>query len=327
MLAAFVETPNFDDPLSALMVGEMPEPWADEDSVKVTVQAASLNRHDLWTLRGVTQHPPLPLPMILGCDGAGLLDDGSPVIIYPGIGFPDWHAEETLDERFHVLSELHPGAMAEYIVVPRRCVFPRPAELSAAEAAALGTAWLTAYKMLFVRSGMRPGQRMLVQGASGGVSTALIQLGRAAGMEIWVTGQSERSRALAAELGAHRTFKSGEVLPEPVEAVFETVGEATWSHSLSSVRRGGTVVVAGRTSGKSPKAGLRNIFVNQLTIQGSVLGSLDDMQDLVRFVVHTGIRPKIGSVLPLSQAREGFRAMWEGQSQGKTVFTPDQASG
>ncbi|MBK5263958.1 MAG: zinc-binding dehydrogenase [Alphaproteobacteria bacterium] len=327
MLAAYTEKPNFDDPLSALIVGEMPEPLADEGSVKVRVQAASLNRHDLWTLRGVTQHPPLPLPMILGCDGAGLLEDGTPVIIYPGMGDPDWHDEETLDPRFHVLSELRAGAMAEYIVVPKRCVIPRPAEVSAVEAAALGTAWLTAYKMLFVRSGMKPGQRMLVQGASGGVSTALIQLGSAAGMEIWVTGRTDRSRALAAELGAHRTFASGEPLPEPVDAVFETVGEATWSHSLASVRRGGTVVVAGRTSGKSPKANLRRVFINQLNIQGSVLGTLDNMRDMVRFIVHTGIRPKIGAVMPLAQASDGFRAMWEGDSQGKTIFTPDQNQG
>ena len=321
MLAAYTETPNFDDPLAALIVGDRPEPAAEDGCLKVRVEAASLNRHDLWTLRGVTQHPPLPLPMILGCDGAGRLDDGTPVIIYPGIGFPDWRHEETLDARFHVLSELRPGTMADVIVVPERCVIPRPPELSAIEAAALGTAWLTAYKMLFAHSGLRPGQRMLVQGASGGVSTALVQLGRAAGMEIWVTGRSERSRALALALGADRVFESGAPLPDTVDVVFETVGEATWSHSLDAVRRGGKIVIAGRTSGKSPQAGLRRIFVNQLTVQGSVLGSLDDMRDLVRMVVQTGIRPKIGSVMPLAEARQGFLDMWEGRSVGKTVFT------
>lgn len=321
MLAAYVEIPDFDDPLNALKVGERPHPVSKPGQVRVRIEAASLNRHDLWTLRGVTQHPPLPLPMILGCDGAGSLEDGTPVVLYPGIGDPDWRDEETLDPSFNVLSELHQGTMADYIVVPERCVLKRPAELSAVEAAGLGTAWLTAYKMLFVNSGLVPGQLMLVQGASGGVSTALVQLGRAAGFEVWVTGRSAEKRALAARLGAHQVFEAGADLPRRVDAVFDTVGEATWAHSLQWVKRGGRIVLAGRTSGKDPPADLRRLFIEQITVQGSVLGTLADMRNLVRFVVNAGIRPEIGVVLPLDRAKEGFRAMWEGKTAGKTIFT------
>ncbi|MDB5582446.1 MAG: alcohol dehydrogenase [Bradyrhizobium sp.] len=325
MLAAYVEAPDFDDPLSALMVGERPVPQVPAGFVRVHMEAASLNRHDLWTLRGVTQHPPLPLPMILGCDGAGVLDDGRPVVLYPGMGDPDWRGEETLDPRFNVFSELHQGTMADMMAVPVRNIIARPPGLSAVDAAALGTAWLTAYKMLFVRSGLRPGQRMLVQGASGGVSTALVQLGRAAGMEIWVTGRTGEKRALAEQLGAHRSFEAGSELPEKVDVVFETVGEATWAHSFRSVKRGGTIVLAGRTSGKSPPANLRGLFIGQITVLGSVLGTLEDMRALIQFVASARLKPELGAVLPLERAAEGFRGMWEDRTAGKTIFTRDGA--
>src|ERR671933_2510410 len=126
--------------------------------------------------------------------------------------------------------------------------------MSAAQAAVMGTAWLTAYRMLFVKSGLRPGQTMLVQGASGGVSTALVQLGRATGMRVWVTGRTEAKRELACSLGAHQAFESGARLPERVDAVFETVGKATWSHSAKSLKPGRIVVISGATSGDATAA-------------------------------------------------------------------------
>jgi len=215
MLAAYLDEPNARDPLQALKIGQIAEPTAPSGWLRVRMQAASLNRHDLWTLRGITQHAPLPLPMILGCDGAGLLEDGTPVVLYPGMADADWHAEETLDPQFNVFSERHPGTMAEIVFAPKRCLIPRPPQLSAIRAAALGTTWLTAYKMLFSRAGLRPGQSMLVQGASGGVSTALIQLGKAAGMQVWVTGRDAEKRALAERLGAHLALEPGSPLPHP----------------------------------------------------------------------------------------------------------------
>ena len=142
--------------------------------------------------------------------------------------------------------------MAEQVAVPRRNLLPKPAELSFAEAACLPTAWLTAYRMLFVRSGLRPGQTVLVQGASGGVATALIVLGRAAGFRVWVTGRSEEKRAAALALGADQAFETGARLPERVDGVMETVGEATWSHSIKSLKPGGVIVTSGATTGLQP---------------------------------------------------------------------------
>jgi NADPH:quinone reductase-like Zn-dependent oxidoreductase len=320
MFAVYAAEPNADAPLDSLTVGERPEPEVPDGWVAVTVTAASLNMHDLWTLRGVGIKPE-QFPMILGCDGAGRLDDGTEVVLHSVITSPGWRGEETLDPKRTLLTEKHQGSFAEKVVVPARNAVPMPAGLTASQAAVMGTAWLTAYRMLFVKSGLRPGQTMLVQGASGGVSTALVQLGRAAGMRVWVTGRTEDKRALAEKLGAHATFPSGERLPERVDAVFETVGDATWSHSMRSLRPGGVIVVSGATSGPNPGADLQRLFFLQLRVIGSTMGTRDELADLLAFVANAGISPEIGLELPMERAEEGFRAMLDGDTAGKIVFT------
>jgi NADPH:quinone reductase-like Zn-dependent oxidoreductase len=320
MFAVYAAEPNPDDPLAALTVGERPEPSLPEGWVAVTVRAASLNMHDLWTLRGVGIKPE-QFPMILGCDAAGVLGDGTEVVVHSVIGDPAWRGDETLDPKRTLLTEKHQGTFAETVVVPARNVLPKPAGLSFAEAACMGTAWLTAYRMLFVKSGLRPGQTMLVQGASGGVATALVELGAAAGMRVWVTGRTAEKRAVAERLGAHATFESGARLPEKVDAVFETVGEATWSHSMRSLRPGGTIVVSGATSGPNPGAELQRLFFLQLRVIGSTMGTRDELADLLRFCEQTGTRPQIGTELPMEQAGNGFAQMLAGDTAGKIVFT------
>jgi len=320
MFAVYAAEPNPDAPLDALVVGERPEPDVPEGFVAVHVEAASLNLHDLWTLRGVGIKAE-QFPMILGCDGAGRLDDGSEVVIYPVVGDASIAGDETLDPRRSLLTERLQGTFADVVVVPTRNVLPRPAGLSAAQSAVMGTAWLTAYRMLFVKSGLRPGQTMLVQGASGGVSTALIQLGRAAGMQVWVTGRTDDKRSLAEKLGAHATFASGERLPARVDAVFETVGDATWSHSMRALKPGGAIVVSGATTGPNPGADLQRLFFLQLRVIGSTMGTRNELADLLTFVANAGITPEIGLELPLERAEEGFRAMEAGETGGKIVFT------
>src|ERR687894_97063 len=194
MLAAFVSTPAPKDPLSVLEVAERPEPEVPDGWTTVQVRAVSLNHHDLFSLRGVGL-PAERMPMILGTDAAGLDEDGNEVVVHGVVASPGWTGDETLDPKRTLFSELHQGTMAERVAVPRRNVLPKPAELSFAEAACLPTAWLTAYRMLFVKSGLRPGQTVLVQGASGGVATALVVLGRAAGYRIWVIGSTMGTRA------------------------------------------------------------------------------------------------------------------------------------
>jgi NADPH:quinone reductase-like Zn-dependent oxidoreductase len=259
--------------------------------------------------------------MILGCDGAGRLADGTEVVIHSVVADPSLGGDETLDPRRTLLTEKLQGTFADTVVVPARNVVPKPKGMSWTHAAGMGTAWLTAYRMLFTKSELRPGQTMLVQGASGGVSTALIQLGRAAGMRVWVTGRDDEKRALAEKLGAHATFASGERLPEKVDCAFESVGEATWSHSMRALRPGGMIVCCGSTSGPNPPADLQRLFFQQLRVIGSTMGTLDELRDLLAFVDTAGIVPEIGIELPLERAEEGFRAMLEGRTAGKIVFT------
>jgi NADPH:quinone reductase-like Zn-dependent oxidoreductase len=261
------------------------------------------------------------LPMILGCDAAGTDPDGNEVVIYPVITQDHWRGDETLDPRRTLLSEEHPGTFAQRVAVPKRNVIPKPAEMSFEEVVCLPTAWLTAYRMLFTRGDVKPGMTVLVQGATGGVATALTVLGNAAGARIWVTSRSQDKREQALALGADHTFESGARLPERVDLVMETVGQATWAHSIRSLKPGGKLVVSGATSGDAPAAELTRVFFLQLSVIGSTMGTRDELERLIRFCLDRDIRPTLHATLPLSDAREGFQTLLEGDVVGKIVFT------
>lgn len=321
MLAAYAARQSADDPLSGLEVGQIERPAVPEGWVRVRVRAAALNHHDIWSLRGVGL-PGERLPMILGCDAAGVLDDDTEVIVHAVISDPAWAGDETMDPRRSLLSEVYPGTLAEEVWVPARNVVPKPSELSFEHAACLPTSWLTAYRMLFTNSGVTPGGSVLVQGAGGGVATALIQLGAAAGFRMYVTSRDEAKAERALELGAVGAVGSGERLPVRVDAVMETVGAATWSHSVNSLNPGGTIVISGATSGDAPaKAELTKIFFKQLRVIGSTMGSRIELERLTHLVTTARIEPAIDSVLPLAEAAQGFAAMARGDVVGKIVFT------
>ena len=321
MLAASCVSQSADDPLSGLEVGDRPAPEAPEGWVRVDVRAASLNHHDLWSLKGVGLSPDR-LPMTLGCDAAGVTEDGREVVVHGLVGDPDWDGDETLDPKRSILSELHQGTLAEQVVVPARNCVPKPAGLSFEEAACLPTAWLTAYRMLFTQAGLQPGDTVLVQGAGGGVATAAITLARAAGLTVLATSRDEGKRARALEIGAHEVFESGARLPVKVDAVMETVGKATWAHSVRALKPGGRIVVSGTTSGADlDDAELTRIFFLQLSVVGSTMGTRDELASLVSLLDATGTRPLIDRVLPMEQAADGFAAMAGGDVFGKIVFT------
>ncbi len=320
MFAASAVAFSSDDPLSGLRLGEHAEPVVPEGWVVVDVRATSVNHHDLWTLKGVGL-PPDRLPMILGCDAAGVDPEGNEVIVH-GVITDGGYADETVDPGRTLLSEKHQGTFAERVAVPARNLVPKPAELTWAQAACLPTAWLTAYRMLFTRSGLVPGQTVLIQGAGGGVSTALIMLARQAGFRVWVTSRDEAKGARAVELGAHEAFASGARLPEKVDVVMETVGAATWSHTLRALKPGGRVVIAGATSGSQPPADLSRVFFLQLSVVGSTMGTRDELERLVAMCRATGLRPLIDHELPLSAADEALRHIQSGDLFGKIVLTP-----
>ena len=321
MFAVYASSFSPDDPLAALVVGERPDPVAPDGWTTVTVKAASLNHHDLWSLRGVGLREEA-LPMILGCDAAGLDEEGNEVVVHAVISDPSWTGDETLDPKRSLLSERHQGTFADKVIVPRSNVVPKPGSLSFAEAACLPTAWLTAYRMLFTQGGLKAGDSVLVQGAGGGVATALITLARAGGLRVSATSRDEDKRARALELGAHEVFDSNERLPSKVDAVMETVGRATWSHSVRSLRPGGAIVISGTTSGpKLDDAELTRIFFLQLRVIGSTMGTRSELASLVQMLDATGTRPLIDRTLPMDRAAEGFAAMAAGDVFGKVVFT------
>src|SRR3954453_4851049 len=298
MFAVYASSSSADDPMSALELGERPSPEVPPGWARVRLRAASLNHHDLWSLRGVGL-PADRLPMVLGCDGAGVDDDGNEVVVHAVVPTEGWSGDETLDPGRTLLSEKHQGTFADEVVVPRRNLVPKPAELSFEEAACLPISWLTAYRMLFTRSGLAPGSTVLVQGASGGVATALGALGAAAGSRMWVTSRDEAKGARAVELGAERAFGSGERLPERIDGVMETVGQATWAHSVRSLRPGGVIVTCGATSGDAPPAELTPGFFLQLSVIGSTMGTRDELDRLLRMCAVTGLRPVVDHVLPM----------------------------
>jgi NADPH:quinone reductase-like Zn-dependent oxidoreductase len=310
-----------DNPLAGLELGERPDPSPPEGWETVTVKAASLNHHDVWTLRGVGISADR-LPIILGCDAAGVDGTGNEVVVHSVIGDPlAAGGDETLDPARSLLSERYDGTFAERVMVPQRNLLPKPAALSFEEAACLPTAYLTAYRMLFDRSGAPPGSTVLVQGAGGGVATALILLGRAAGYRMWATSRSEAKREQALKLGADEVFPAGSRLPERVDVVMETVGQDTWGHSLRALRPGGRIVICGATSGAVPPAELNRVFFLQLSVVGSTMGSRDQLGRLLRFCEQSGARPRIDRAIPLAQAADGFAAMIAGELFGKVVFT------
>jgi len=320
MLAATAVRLDSADPLSGLQVGKHPPPGPREGWTTVRLRAASLNHHDLWSLRGVGLAEDR-LPMVLGCDGAGVDEGGRAVVVHAVVSDPEYRGDETLDPKRSLLSEVYDGTLADLVQVPRRNLVPKPDELSFEEAACLPTAWLTAYRMLFTQARAQPGSTVLVQGAGGGVATATIALGHATGVRVWVTSRDEGKRAKAVELGADQAFESGARLPERVDAVLETVGAATWEHSLRSLKPGGAVVVSGATGGHQATTDLRRVFFLQQRILGSTMGTRDELERLLQLLADTGVRPVIDSVLPLEQVADGFRRLLEGDAFGKIVLT------
>lgn len=313
MKAVYATGTNYDDPLSVLEVGTMPEPETKPFWSTIRVNSASVNHHDVWSLQGVGLSDE-QTPMILGTDAAGVLEEdipvrkglkaGSEVVLYTFVGTDG--AGVMPGERRSILSERYAGTMAEYTQVPSANVFAKPANLNLDEAAALGTSWLTAYSLLFASANVKPGDTVLIQGAGGGVSTAAIQLAHAAGLEVFVTSRSEDKRAR---------------LPRKADAVIESVGAATWSHSVKSVRPGGTIAICGATTGDQPGAELTRIFFQDIRVQGNTMGSREDFARLLKFVEHADLHPVIDSAYAIDDAHLAFSKIVNGDVFGKSCCT------
>jgi len=295
------------NPLSALDVRkDYPMPEVGPGQVRIRVAATTVNAHDLWSLRGIGVRPD-SFPRILGCDIVGWDPDGREVMVTGCFGDPDaGDGDETFDPKRSLVSEDLPGSFAEYTVVPARNVIPKPEWLSFREAACLSVGWSTTYRALFTRGKAQPGERLLVQGAGGGVATAAIALASAAGLHVTVTSRSAEKRDRALALGAHVAVETGERLAKPVDIVLDAVGAATWRHSLRSLRPGGCIVTCGATTGSDIGLDLPRIFYHQLSIIGSTSATRAETLRMLQFMEGAALRPVIDSVYPLERIREAL---------------------
>ncbi|WP_307796597.1 zinc-binding dehydrogenase [Actinomadura barringtoniae] len=308
MRAAHVTTPSAEDPVNAIEVGNVDIPEAPDGWSRVEIHAGALNMHDIWMLRGVAGGA----PCVLGSDGAGICD-GEEVLVHPVLPATAGRgvAHSVL------LSDRGYGLLAEQAVVPAGGVAPKPAHLTWEEAASIPTAWLTAYRMLFTKAGLQAGQTVLVQGAGGGVSTAVIALAKAAGASVIVTSRSEAKRERALEAGADAALRTDERVPDLVDVVIESVGPATFEHSVKSAKAGGTIVVCGASTGFTAPIDLARLFARELTVHGSTMGTREEFAALVAFVGEHTIRPLVDSTVALDDVRTAAQRMLDGDAFGK----------
>ena len=312
MRAAYAITADPSAPRSALRVGEVPDPATPPGWVSVEVRAASLNQHDLWSLRGVGL-PADRLPMVLGCDAAGVDPEGNEVVIYPVIADP-------ADPRgLSLLSERHPGTLAERVAVPPENLIAKPAGLSFVDAACLPTAWLTAFHMLTTRGRVDLASAVLVQGAGGGVATAAVLLAHAMGKRVYATSRDPAKRERIAALGA-TAVAPGARLPERVDVVIESVGAPTFEHSMKCCAPGARIVVCGATGGHLATVDLRRLFAMRLDLLGSTMGTRDELVALLELLAANELRPVVDSTYGFSAVADAFARLESGEVFGKVAI-------
>lgn len=329
--------------LDHVAVRDVPAPEPRAGEVTVAVKAAAFNHLDLWTLRGdlKIEHR---FPHVLGADGAGVVEstgEGVPPGIHPGdrvlVNPALWcgvcercrAGEQSECTAFRMLGEHEPGTVAELVRVPAANVFPIPGHLDFAEAAALGVTFITAYRMLFGRGELKPGEWVLVTGIGGGLALSLFQLARPVAGKLLVTSSSSEKLARAEDLGAdggvnYREEDVGRAVrrltgKRGVDLVADSAGGPSLDASLRSLRKGGRVVIAGATAGAHAEIDVRRLFWNQLSIVGSTMGSVGDVSDMLRLVAGSKLRPIIDRVVSLEEAPEALRLLDAGGQFGKVV--------
>lgn len=321
---------------------ERPDPGPGE--VRLEVRAAALNHLDLWVRRGLPME--ISMPHIGGSDIAGVVESigpgvegvpiGARVVVDPSVGY-DRHLEGrrrgTLHGTpFHIIGEHTNGGFAEFAVVPAANLFEIPDDFDFAQAAAAPLVFVTAWRALMDRAGVRPGERVLITGGSGGVSTAAIQIARLAGAQVHVVTSGPENVERVRALGAHVVYDRLEVDyakevwrdtgKEGVNVVLDSVGGALWERNLRALGHGGRLVTYGATAGPTGETQLALLFWKQLSLLGTTMGTPSDFRDVMRLVFDGTLRPVVDRVLPLDEARRAHELLEEGSVFGKLVLAP-----
>lgn len=309
-----------------------PEPGPGE--VRVRIRAVALNHLDIWVRRGGPAFK-LEYPHRLGSDIVGELDDGTKVVVQPGLSCGTCAAclggHDNLCRWYRILGENAQGGYAEYIVVPKANLAPYPERLDWAHAAAGILTMLTAWQMVVHKARVQPGDTVLVQGAGSGVGVAAIQIAKLYGARVIATAGSDDKVARAKALGADHgvNYATSDFVAEAkkltdkrgVDSVIEHVGGETFAGSIKAVRTGGRVVTCGATAGFHPAIDLRHIFFRQVEVLGSTMGSKADLLAVLGHVAAGRLEPIVHTVLPLARAADGHRILEERRAFGKVVLT------
>jgi alcohol dehydrogenase len=318
------------------VVGDYPTPKAGDGEVVIRVRAASFNYHDVFTVRGMPGIK-VPLPVIIGLDMAGEIAE-------VGAGVTGWKAGDRVlvnpvNKKKGLMGEMLDGGMAEYCAVSADQLVAMPAGVSFADAASLPVAYGTAHRMLITHQTVKPGEKVLVLGASGGVGTACVLLAKMLGAEVIACASSTEKLARLKAMGADEAIDytktdwskwAVEKYGKPqrrsydggVDVVINFTGGDTWVPSLRCLKRGGKLLVCGATAGYDPKEDLRYIWSFELQIIGSNSFYDDNLAALMDLISAGKIKPVIDKVLPLEQAREGLRLIQDREVIGKVVVTP-----
>lgn len=313
--------------IEELKVEDAPEPKPGKGEVLVKVRCASLNHLDIWVRKGA-RGSELKMPHVIGSDASGIIEDtGEEVILYPGLSCGVCESckrgENTECNSFGIIGMSRPGTFAEYIAVPRGCIFPKPKHMSFEEASAFPLTFLTAWRMLMVKAKFQPGETVLIHGIGGGVALACLILAKVFGAKVIVTSSSDEKLSRAKSLGADHgiNYKTGDVTTSKgVDVIIDTVGSATWPIDFECVRKGGRIVLCGVTTGANAEINLRTLYWKQVSVFGSTMGSRADFGAMLDFVNKNKIKPAIDSVWPLTEIQSATNKMEEGKQFGKIVI-------
>jgi NADPH:quinone reductase-like Zn-dependent oxidoreductase len=322
---------------------EAPDPAVRKDQVLVRVKACAMNHLDIWVRKGLLG---VKLPHILGSDIAGEIvevgeyvtgfNPGQRVLLAP-MHFCNRCSKcatglQNQCREFTVRGNGVDGGNCELIAVPAVSVIPIPDHLDFTQAASVPLVFLTAWHMLVGRAGIRPGQTVLILGASSGVGVAAIQIAKLFQARVITTAgdenKLERGRALGADYGInHYTQKISEEVKritdkEGVDIVVEHVGAATWEESVKSLKPGGTLVTCGATTGVTGAIDLRFLYSRQLSILGSYMGTMGELYEVLGHVFAGRLKPVVDRTFPLNQARAAHEHMEKSQMFGKIVLNP-----
>ncbi|MFD1706409.1 zinc-binding dehydrogenase [Siminovitchia sediminis] len=311
---------------------EIGEPGPGE--VRIKLKTAGLNHRDLFVVN--ERHKPTDPPLIVGSDGAGIVDAvgegvthvraGDEVVINPGLGWKE--NSDAPPEGFDIVGLPGHGTFAEYIVLPAENAVARPKHLMWEEAGVFGLAALTGYRALFTRGKIQAGQTVLLPGVGSGVITFILQFAKAAGATVYVTSRSEEKRRRALELGADKAIDSNgdwdeQLGGEKVDLVIESVGAATFNKSLHQLRPGGTIVTFGASAGDEVQIDIRSFFYGQFNLLGSTMGSAEEFKDVIEFMEKHQIKPEIEAIFPMSKYEIAFNRLEEAEQFGKVGFLID----